>query len=208
MKRLFMALALVGTSVHAAAPADLSQRIAQAVSAHRDPYICTGDSTDANSFTCGTPNIRIGRLVAALVETLDTSAALSNTAGLPVKWLAQDQAHREGVLVFNNGSTASIRTNIDSYGGLVQIGFNTADCTGSSSEVCARDIGQALESAGVEVRAECVHRGGKVSYEVTGSGGQSVLISWRPGSTVPRTYIALNNGMGLRDSMTNGEQCQ
>ncbi|WP_109481523.1 hypothetical protein [Paraburkholderia sp. C35] len=195
---------LVAAAAHSASP-DLTQRIAQAVQAHHDPYICTGRTDDANSYTCGTPNIKIGRLVAALLPTLNTSAALSNTAGLPVKWVRVDSEHQDGILVFAS-STAMIRTNMDSMGALVQLGFNTADCP-SGSEVCAANIEQALESAGVQIRGECVHRGGKVTYEVQGSAGQPVLISWRPGASVPRTYMELSNNMTLDQSMTLGERC-
>lgn len=189
----------------------LDQRIAAAVAKHNsDSMIC---NASRDRFECGTPVVDIGKLAAALLSTAGTQAAWTNSGGLTVKWTKQsDVPSRDGILMFSNGTLGDIHVAPDSDG-MTQIGISTNDCPYTDSSVCAGDIRQYLEKAGVAVQQVCYSSSGP-EYQVSGPRGVPAVITWRvSGPDMVRmhaatTYMEIFPGMTTEQDATAAQGCK
>lgn len=192
-------------------PVTLEHRVAAAVTAHGgDSMIC---NPSRDRYECGTPVVDIGKLAASLLSTAGTQAAWTNSGGLPVKWTKQsDIPSRDGILVFANGALGDIHIAPKSDG-LTQIGISTNDCTATDSSVCAGDISQSLERAGVTVQRVC-HGDSGPQYQVSGPRGVPAVITWRvSGPDLARmraatTYMEIFPGMTTMQDATAVHGCK
>ncbi|MBN3788303.1 hypothetical protein [Burkholderia sp. Ac-20353] len=192
-------------------PPSVEQRVAAAVTAHSSDSMICNPSRDR--YACGAPAVDIGKLAASLLATAGTQAAWTNSGGLPVKWVKQsDIPSRDGILVFANGALGDIRIAPKS-GGLTQIGISTNDCTSADSSVCAGDIRESLERAGVTVQRVCYGDSGP-QYQVSGPHGAPAVITWRvSGPDMVRmraatTYMEIFPGMTAEQDATAVHGCK
>jgi hypothetical protein len=192
-------------------PVTVEQQVAAAVTAHGNDSLVCNPSLDR--YECGTPVVNIGELAAALLSTAGTQAAWTNSGGLPVKWTKQsDIPSRDGILVFANGTLGDIHVAPKSDG-LTQIGFSTNDCASTDSSVCAGDIRQSLEKAGITVQRVCYGDSGP-QYQVSGPRGVPAVITWRvAGPDMVRmraatTYMEIFPGMTTEQDATAVHGCK